>query len=70
MFPTSTDAGTFWIADIFAAMGAGGKLWQALVVISLQMEHIPLKKYINLSLSVIPYFKKSLVLPHKEVTRI
>lgn len=43
MFPTSTDAGTFWIADIFAAMGAGGKLWQALAVISLQIEHIPLK---------------------------
>lgn len=43
MFPTSADVGTFWGADIFAAMGAGGKLWQTLTVISLQMEHIPLK---------------------------
>lgn len=46
MFPTSADAGTFWVADIFAAMGAEGILWQALAVISLQMEHIPLKKNI------------------------
>lgn len=59
MFPTSADTGTFWVSDIFAAMGAGGQLWQTLAMIPLQMEHIPLKKYIHLTLTVISYFKKN-----------
>lgn len=44
MFPTSADESAFLVADIFTAMRAGGKIWQELDRISLEMGHLPLKK--------------------------
>lgn len=57
MFPTSADAGTFWVADIFAAMGAEGKLASTSCNFFADGTHPPQKKYISLPLSVIPCFK-------------
>jgi len=69
VFATFADAGTFLVADIFAAVRAGGNLWQALDIISLEKGRIPLKK----TYQAIPYsdshfaaFSKILVLLHKK----
>lgn len=72
MFPTSVHVGAFLVADIFAAMRAGGNLWQSLDIISLEKGHIPLKKK-KKRCQAIPYsdsqfsvFSKILVLLHKK----